>query len=300
MPPSGRRDDPGPSPPTGTILLLVDLNTSLAPPIPWPRLHVLLPAGSVRCLPAGLHCPSWASPPGDTYAHTPAQSRRVPWPGPFRGPPLRRTHTHTHRHRAGGSPGPGPSGGLRSGGHIHIHTGTEPAGPLARALPGASPPGDTYTHIWPGPVLGPVLMARHPPPCPGHGPLSNSWPSRLFSFVFLSASPACLPPPVPSDPPPRSTAGVPPPPLPPYRGDHDLDPFSPILRFSWSGPPTCPPPRPTAGVPPLPPRACRGDHDTCSPGSARTPSPPLVSPSGGAPLGVQVPVGPALPHLGGS
>ena len=42
MPPSGRRDDPGPSPPTGPILLLVDLNTSLAPPISWPRLHVLL------------------------------------------------------------------------------------------------------------------------------------------------------------------------------------------------------------------------------------------------------------------
>ena len=42
MPPSGRRDDLGPSPPTGPILLLVDFNISLAPPIPWPRLHVLL------------------------------------------------------------------------------------------------------------------------------------------------------------------------------------------------------------------------------------------------------------------
>ena len=42
MPPSGRRDDPGPSPPTGPILLLVDLHALLAPPIPWARLHVLL------------------------------------------------------------------------------------------------------------------------------------------------------------------------------------------------------------------------------------------------------------------
>ena len=93
---------------------------------------------------------------------------------------------------AGGPPL--PLLGLPSGGHIRTYTGTEPAGPLARALPGASAPADTYTHMWPGPVLGPVLMARHPPPCPRHGPLSNSWPSRLFSFVFcLPPPPVCLP-----------------------------------------------------------------------------------------------------------
>ena len=40
---------------------------------------------------------------------------------------------------------------------------------------------------------------------------------------------------------------------------------------------------------------------TLAPQGWRGPSvPPLVSPSGGAHLGVQVPVGPALPHLGGS
>ena len=32
--------------------------------------------------------PPPGSPPGDTYAHTPAPSRRVSWPGPFRGPAL--------------------------------------------------------------------------------------------------------------------------------------------------------------------------------------------------------------------
>ena len=45
----------------------------------------------------------------------------------------RQSHTHTHRHRAGGSLGPGPSWGLLSGGYPH--TGTEPAGPLARRAP---------------------------------------------------------------------------------------------------------------------------------------------------------------------
>ena len=42
------------------------------------------------------------------YTHTPAQSRRVPWPGPLLGPPLR--GISTYRHRTGGSHGPaGPS-----------------------------------------------------------------------------------------------------------------------------------------------------------------------------------------------
>ena len=45
----------------------------------------------------------------------------------------RQSHTHTHRHRAGGSLGPGPSWGLLSGGYPH--TGTEPAGPMARRAP---------------------------------------------------------------------------------------------------------------------------------------------------------------------
>jgi len=111
-----------------------------------------------------------------------------------------------------------------------VHSHTHRPVLMARACPSYGP--DLF--LWPG-----------TPPCPGHGTLSKSWPSRLFSFVFcLSPPPVC---------PPRS----------------------PLTRPR--GPPLGSP------LPPLPP--CRGDHDTCSPGSARTLCPPPGFASGRRPLG---------------
>ena len=176
-------------------------------------------------------CPLWASPPWDTYAHTPAPSRRVSWPGPFRGPPLRGTRT------------------------LRIPLGIAPATTSWDSPPPTLPPYGPDTCPY-GPTPSPLPRPRHSVQILALTPLL---------FCFLSISPACLPPPVPSDPPPRSTAPGPP-----------LG-FPPCL------------PGPAGEITTLAPQGRRG-----------RPVPPLVSPSGGAHLGVQVPVGPALPHLGGS
>jgi len=125
-------------------------------------------------------CPFWASPPAPAG---PALSGPAPaGPAPS-GPPLRGTHTHAHNAI---EPSLAPDTALcpTLGPHASLWPARETLVRFAYFV------SNIFTILTRHPclLLAPLL------------PLSNSWPSRLFSFVF------CLPLPVPPPCPPGPTA----------------------------------------------------------------------------------------------